>query len=337
MKELLRSIYKALVGLHRDETGALITKPFTHSTGQPALASEVNANMDTIVNDYNGNIDTDNIASDAGITNAQIAENTLNIERMNLQAYIGGLRCKNGTDGDHDVDIAAGICRDADNTEGLTLGTAITKQIDASWAVGTNAGGLDTGSVAADTMYAIWLIKRTDTDVVDALFSTSFTAPTMPTNYDKKRLIMAVCTDSSSNIVPFSHFEDYVRYNDPILDVNDGTITSVTFEIGTLSVCPSSVAHIYVRMTNATSTDTDGYVNVRQNGALDGAVAAEAFLSTNMGGVTFDEFTTQGLCSTDDAGKVQYAAYENSGAATVQIRTIGFFMMARSNPAIPIA
>ena len=115
--------------------------------------------------------------------------------------YLAGLDVAvNSTDPDHDVDIASGWARDAADSEDMILLSALTKQIDAPWAVGTNAGGLDTGSLSANTQYYVWLIKRTDTGVVDVLFSTSNSSPTMPANYDKKRVIGRLGTDSSANI-----------------------------------------------------------------------------------------------------------------------------------------
>lgn len=86
-----------------------------------------------------------------------------------------------------DIDVSAGQCRDATDTHNIVL-PAITKRLDATWAVGTNQGGLDTGSLT-NSDYFIWAIKRSDTAVSDVLLSLSATAPVMPTNYDFKRLI----------------------------------------------------------------------------------------------------------------------------------------------------
>jgi hypothetical protein len=102
--------------------------------------------------------------------------------------HIAGLTYANAADATNDITVLAGTARDTTNTEDMTLGASITKRLDATWVVGDNQGGLDTGSIA-NTTYHIWLIKRTDTDVVDVLFSTSATSPTMPTNYTKKRRI----------------------------------------------------------------------------------------------------------------------------------------------------
>ncbi len=86
----------------------------------------------------------------------------------------------------NDITLTTGGCMDATGAYWIQ-GGAITKQLDAGWAVGTAAGGLDTGAVA-NSDYYIWRIARSDTGVVDALFSLSSTAPTMPPSYDFKRL-----------------------------------------------------------------------------------------------------------------------------------------------------
>lgn len=109
------------------------------------------------------------------------------------QKYIAGLTYANGDgvgggDATNDITIAAGAGRDSTNAKNIVLASAITKQLDAAWAVGTAAGGLDTGAIG-NSDYYIWLIMRSDTGVVDALFSLSSTAPTMPTSYDYKRII----------------------------------------------------------------------------------------------------------------------------------------------------
>ena len=46
----------------------------------------------------------------------------------------------------------------------------------------------------ANTDYYVYLIKRVDTDVVDAIFSASATAPTLPTNYTLFRRIGSIST-----------------------------------------------------------------------------------------------------------------------------------------------
>lgn len=140
-----------------------------------------------------------------------------------FKSMIYGLTyANNGGDATNDIDIAAGGCMDATGAYWIAL-SALTKQLDAAWAVGTAAGGLDTGSIA-DADYYIWAIARSDTGVTDALFSLSATSPTMPANYDFKRLI-GWFKRVSSSIVAFRTYEgdggslDF-SWTAPTLDVN---------------------------------------------------------------------------------------------------------------------
>jgi hypothetical protein len=246
--------------------------------------------------------------------------------------YIGGLiTSNNGVDPDADVDIAVGEARDSTNVDNMRLTAAITKQLDTIWAVGDDQGGLDTGSIAPSTLYAIWLIKRSDTGVVDALFSTSFTAPSMPTNYDRKRLIGAVKTDGSSDILLYTQIGDYFRYDTDIIDVNDGTITSLTPETAALSVPPSSIAHIYGHLKNPTETNSSGFLAIRTSGATDTSPLT-AFAAVDYDTEPFRQIGCVGQVLVDSSSQVDYEASEGAGVATVQIITLGFTMLTRRDP-----
>jgi hypothetical protein len=129
------------------------------------------------------------------------------------RGYIFGLTlANNAVDANNDIDIAAGVAASDDASPVLmALGATLTKRLDAAWAVGDGNGGLDTGSKANSTWYYVWLIRRPDTGVVDALFSASSTAPTLPANYTQKRLIGFVLTNGSGNIRAFvQQGDDYV-------------------------------------------------------------------------------------------------------------------------------
>lgn len=135
------------------------------------------------------------------------------------RSYLAGLRLSNNaTDATNDIDIAVGTCRDATDIDDITLTSALTKRLDAAWAVGNNAGGLDTGSIA-NTTYHLWAIKRIDTGVCDVLFSASATAPTMPANYTLKRRIGSIMRVSAA-IVPFTQNGDEFLRMVTVFDVN---------------------------------------------------------------------------------------------------------------------
>jgi hypothetical protein len=274
--------------------------------------------------------DADELNMVQGGTSKRVARDLVAPLPMN---YIAGLITSNNVaDAAKDLDIAVGVARDSTDVDNMRLTAAITKQIDAAWAVGDDQGGLDTGSVAATTLYAVWLIKRSDTGVVDVLFSTSFTAPTMPTDYDRKRLIGAIKTDATPDILPYTQVGDYFRYTTPIQDVNDTTITDDTYEEAAVSVPPSGIAHIYGNLANTTTTSLiDGRLWIRPKGASDPTNPQTAFSLCQVN-AEFDQTTGIGQVLVDSASKLEYAASEQNGAATVLINTVGFTMLTRRDP-----
>ncbi len=85
------------------------------------------------------------------------------------RGHIYGLKLSNnGSDANNDIDIAAGSCTSTTSPRrSMALHTTITKQLDAAWAIGTNAGGIDTGAEANSTWYHVHLIGRHDLAVTN--------------------------------------------------------------------------------------------------------------------------------------------------------------------------
>lgn len=155
------------------------------------------------------------VQADLALVSTQLTPYTSNAERVwsalrmqqtirhQARAFIRGLTISQDTDTDHDINITAGQARDIFNDGDMILTSEITKRIDGAWVVGNDNGGLDTGTVAANTWYHIWLIQRTDTGVEDVLFSAATGEPTFPTNYNRERRIGSVLTDADANILAF--------------------------------------------------------------------------------------------------------------------------------------
>lgn len=173
-----------------------------------------------------------------------------------LNKYIyGWTYANNGADATNDLDIAAGGGMDATGAYWIT-GAALTKQSDVAWAVGTAAGGLDTGAVG-NSDYYIWAIARSDTGVVDYLFSLSSTAPTMPASYDFKRLI-GWFKRVGGTIVAFSTYETEgggieLGWTAPTLDVNLAATLTTSRRTDAVKVPLnfSTIAHINVLTDDA--------------------------------------------------------------------------------------
>lgn len=178
------------------------------------------------------------------------------------RGHIWGLGLSNaGGDTTNDITIAAGEATDDAGEVKIQLTSAITKQIDATWAVGTNAGGMNTGSVANDTWYEVHLIYREDTGVVDVMFTTTANRATLPTNYTHKRRIGWVRRGTATNL-QFTQVGDHFTLSAAI---NDVAITKTTTATNvTLTVPPSTIARFRATLDGNTSVNANSAVMFKE-------------------------------------------------------------------------
>ena len=134
------------------------------------------------------------------------------------QGHIAGLTLSNDTDTDHDIAIAAGECADSGHDYLMKLSATLTKQIDAAWSAGDDAGGMFTGSVANDTWYHVFLIRKDSDGSIDAGFDTSVSAANIPSGYTAYRRIGSILTDGSANILEFMQEGDNFYWRAPVSD-----------------------------------------------------------------------------------------------------------------------
>lgn len=115
----------------------------------------------------------------------------------------------------------------------------------------SGAGGLDTGSEAASTPYALFVIADTVTEnTPKVMFSLSGTAPTMPSGYDIFRLVQWVGNDSSSDMIGFKQSGNgttkkvyYLSMGSDLLVLTSGTATSFT-DVDCSALVPEGVTEI---------------------------------------------------------------------------------------------
>lgn len=230
----------------------------------------------------------------------------------------------NGTDATNDIDIAAGTAIDSTNAQFMTLASALTKRLDATWSVGTGNGGLDTGTIANAT-YHVWQIMRSDTGVVDALFSTSATSPTMPANYDFKRRIGSIVR-ASATIRAFTQIGDVFTWSVPIQDIsalNPGTsAVTATLSVPTGIVVSADIVAQYLpdnnfvtdsfmlvtalTQANTTPSSTLYHLGLQEDNGAGAATALSMSVATNT------------------SGQIRYRISRSTSYLTVTIVTIGW-------------
>jgi len=191
-----------------------------------------------------------------------------------LQTYVGGIKVnmkfeQSTVSPATDINITADLLGMSDND---TVVSSINVTADLGDA---GAGGLDTGTVAVDTFYHIFVIhdtSGTSTPVTTGLASTS-TAPTMPTGYDVYRRVGQVLTDSNGDMCDFIHIPDIDEVI--LLSAEDaGTTAEIDIEgpglnssnwtdIDLSAMQPAGVARIKVRFYGVSGTPTTSPLSCR--------------------------------------------------------------------------
>lgn len=154
------------------------------------------------------------------------------------RSYLAGLGMSTAG-GSATMSIAAGQASDSANVVLMNLASSISKTTSA-WTVGSAVGGLDTGTIANNTWYHWYVIRRPDTGVVDVIFSLSASAPTLPANYTQYRRIGSGKTNGSAQWTSFVQDGDYFRLNTSVLDVN-ATNPGTSAVAATLGSVPTGV------------------------------------------------------------------------------------------------
>lgn len=237
-----------------------------------------------------------------------------------LRGYIDGLILNNSGTSDFVV-IGAGQATADDNVTAMSLAATMNKHLTA-WSLGTPGGSLDTGAVANNTWYHVFLIRRSDTGVVDVLTSLSATAPTLPAGYDAKRRIGSVKTDGSGNVTPFEQLGDDFEWDTPVIDLDDTTpLTSA--ENRTLTVPPG--VRVQARITpcqqgggvNATNFSALNVNDVATQVPGTGVLSAPA---TVAGSTSTWDFAGELYVRTDTAARIRSRAAVAAGRTGIITR-----------------
>jgi len=94
------------------------------------------------------------------------------------------------------------VTADAVVVQNGSLGTARVTSVNLTISTGSNgANALDTGSVAAQTWYFVYVIYNSTSTTVAGLISLSATSPTLPSGYTYYARVGAVVTDASTNLL----------------------------------------------------------------------------------------------------------------------------------------
>jgi hypothetical protein len=97
--------------------------------------------------------------------------------------YLSGFLMTPAADAANDFSMAVGSARSADDTTNIVLGSALIKQIDATWVVGTNQGGRFFTTLTAGSKIYAYVIKDPGNNLIDWGYSDNATNPTGGASY----------------------------------------------------------------------------------------------------------------------------------------------------------
>lgn len=241
------------------------------------------------------------------------------------KGYRFGLITSNGTDATNDINIDAGEAMDESGEVLMQLPLAITKQLDASWAVGSAAGGLNTGAKAANTWYEVLLIYRQDTGVTDVMFSTAANRDTLPANYTHKRHLAWIRTNASSAILGYTQDAQETAYFTLSAAVNDvAVVFTTTATLATLTVPPNCVARIRASNTSNASVNAGLACLIQETretaGAPDDTTGMNSLGVQDIVGCNGGHMDIQ----VDANSQIRYDMEAATGSPTLRISTFGW-------------
>lgn len=265
--------------------------------------------------------------------------------------YVNGLQLSNDvTNPTTTIDIAVGQCRDSTNTNDIFVNavynvttvppTLVTNYVTASTTF-VGAGGLDTGVVAINTMYAVYaigssanqpfLVNYAPINVTPptelpfsavpgaAILSLSFVQPVLPQGYDMYRRIGAVVTDGAGHIEEFRQTgnasQRTMRYGVGVGVVAAGHAvgyTAVSLNVNAPAVPP--IATDVLLLVQITPTVAGNEVAFQPTGA--GAGSIYAYLSGSVAGIDQQATLT---CPCNAASSISYKVTEAGDAVTYAV------------------
>lgn len=217
--------------------------------------------------------------------------------------------------------IAAGFAVDSTNAALMSLTTSLNKTTSA-FAAGTGNGALDTGTIAANTWYHVFLIQNPTTGAVDVLCSLSAAAPTLPAAFTLFRRIGSMKTDSGPSWIAFTQLGDKFTWVAPFLDVNT-TISSTTPALTTALSVPLGLvvtAILAFNTSNGAGATEYGVLSAASTGGLSASVTtAQLTWSATLGTIG----AAQVQVDTNSAQQV-YVGVSSATSTAYKIGTLGW-------------
>lgn len=226
----------------------------------------------------------------------------LYIENMNLSWTSGTV-----------IVLGSGACRDSSNVNDIVLDSNVSIN-----AANNGANGLDTGSLANSTFYAVYAIDDSrGFESAAGLLSADLTSPLLPAGYDMYRRVGYVLTSGAGAILDFTQRgksnDRWMYYaNEIATDITAGQ--SATFAaVDASAAAPSNAKQLNLKIVLTPDAGGTRSVALRDGGS--GSTAGQAFLSSAASVVA----TGSLVCPCGDSGDIDYLVSNASAAVAIDV------------------
>lgn len=245
------------------------------------------------------------------------------------KGHIHGLTLSNNVaDATNDIDVAIGEAKDTANSAVMSLASALTKRLDATFVAGTNQGMRSSSVALANTTYHIFLMRVGGSDDIGA--DTSATGANLVTDHGATNLRrIGSIVRSSGAIKGFIQDGDRFMWKSPVSDIsvtNPGT-AAVTRTL-TLPTGIRVEAIIGIASSGTTNTDNPGSVYISDL-ALDDvdvtivAVGTFSFYSYN-GAAVLSQLGAMCRVFTNTSAQVRSRVQISTAGTQIYINTHGW-------------
>lgn len=210
------------------------------------------------------------------------------------------------------------------------LGTAMTKQTDATWAEGNNAGGMASGLTrTANTWYHAFILVK-PSGVVDFGFDTSVTAVNLladaavvAAGYTNFRRVFSLQMSATPDIKPFHQKGDWFYWDSQVLDGDSAAVTTSEVLLTAGSAPPDIKPRILMNVVvNNGSQVVVNIFDPDQTASQQGSLTLNALAATGRGGSSGG--SPEQVEVVLDASQ-QFATYANGSPTNFRWSTVGWW------------
>jgi hypothetical protein len=210
-------------------------------------------------------------------------------------------------------------------TKKLNFPTYI-KQLDASFAAGTNQGMLGQGlSKTSNTWYHFFGIEKDSDGSTDYYADTSFAAANIPTGYSNPTYIWSEKTDASSNNYGIVHFGNRAYWKQRMIDLSTTSMSTSRTAI-TLSVPPDFpvVSIISCNLQDVSEAAVFFSSNIYEDFAVQEGASTATSETRNLRAAGDEEHDDKQLL-TNTSSQIYYRASQTTATAFI-VNTLGWIL-----------